>query len=86
MLAYFNAGVLDTTVLSIVTVNTSEICVEDPEYTPLSYRKAAYGQWVLWQHGYLGRGTRRVIPSCVVWAVRDRYPSPDGRYLGFKDY
>jgi len=35
---------------------------------------------------YLGRGVRQVVLSCVVWAVRDHYPAPDGYYLGFKEY
>ena len=86
MLAYFETGVLDATVLSIAKVNRSEIFVENPEYTPAAYRKAAYQQWVLWQHGYLGRSNRHVIPSCVIWAVHDRYPSSDGQYLGFREY
>ena len=78
--------VLDTSVLSIAIVNRSDVFADDLEYSPASYRKAAYRQWILWQHGYLGRANRRVIPSCVVWAVRDRYPAPDGNYLGFKEY
>ena len=83
---FFQSAVLDMSVLSIAIVNRSDVFADDPEYTPSSYRKAAYRQWILWQHGYLGRANRRVIPSCVVWAVRDRYPSPDGQYLGFKEY
>ena len=42
-LAYFETGVLDTTVPSIAIVNRSKIFVDDPEYTPASYRKAATG-------------------------------------------
>ena len=83
---FFQPAVLDMSVLSIAIVNRSEVFAEDPEYTPSSYRKAAYHQWILWWHGYLGRANRRIIPSCVVWVVRDRYPSPDGQYLGFKEY
>ena len=47
-------------------------------------RHAAYRQFVLWRFGHLGSGNRVVIPSCVVWEVRDRYPSGDGTYTGFK--
>ena len=34
----------------------------------------------------LGRGHQRVIPLCVVWAVRSCYPAMDGHYVGFKEY
>ena len=83
---FFASVVLDTNVLSIAIVNRSDMFADDPDYSPASYRKAAYRQWVLWQHGFLGRANRRVVPSCVVWSVRYLYPSPDNRYLGFKEY
>ena len=50
-----------------------------------SFRKAAYRQFVLWRFGKLGRGNRRVVPSCVVLAIRRAYPSPDGQYMGFRN-
>jgi P2X purinoceptor 7 len=49
-----------------------------------NFRHAAYRQFVLWRYEHLGSGNRVVIPSCVVWAIRDRFPSPDGTYTGFK--
>ena len=85
-LEFFRSAVLDMNVLSIAIVNRSDVFADDPDYSPSGYRKAAYCQWVLWNHGYLGRANRRVIPSCVVWAVRNKYPAPDGQYLGFKEY
>lgn len=82
----FESTVLDLNVLNVAILNRSDIFVESPDYSPSSYRKAAYRQFVLWQEGRLGRGNRKVVPSCVVWAVRNHYPAPDGLYLGFKEY
>ena len=49
-----------------------------------SYRLAAYRQFIHWTYSRLGRGIRKVIPSCVVAAVRYEFPDPDGTYIGFK--
>ena len=48
------------------------------------YRLAAYRQFVHWTYSRLGRGIRKVIPSCVVAAVRHEFPEADGIYTGFK--
>ena len=82
----FESIVLDSNILAVAIVSRSDTYADVPDYSPQSYRKAAYRQWIMWQHGYLGRTNRKVIPSCVVWKVRSRYPAPDGVYLGFKEY
>ena len=66
----FESIVLDSNVLSVAIVNRCDTFADEPDYSPQSYRKAAYRQWIMWQHGYLGRANRKVIPSCVVWKVR----------------
>ena len=82
----FNNNVLNIDVLSIAIVSGSDVLASTPDYTPAGYRKAAYRQWTMWQHGYLKSDNRRVVPSCVALAVRNKYPAPDGIYLGFKEH
>ncbi|XP_077312237.1 uncharacterized protein LOC143933189 [Lithobates pipiens] len=46
-------------------------------------RKTAYITFTAWIYGYLGKGNRRVIPSCAVNAVRNAIPDPSASYVGF---
>ena len=57
------------------------ICI----FASRSLRLAAYRQYTCWVHGYLGRGDRRVIPPCVVTAIREAFPDPSQQYKGFED-
>ena len=41
------------------------------------YRYTAYRQFVRWCSGYIGKNIRVPLPSCVVNAIRRKYPSGD---------
>ena len=74
----FESTMLDLNVLSLAILNCSEVFLDEPDYSPASYRKVAYRQYILWREGHLGRGNCKVISSCVVWSVRNQYPAPEG--------
>ena len=76
---------LDQQVLTVAIHQRADLRADPISYSPESYRKAAYRQYILWVYKKLGRGNRRVCPSCVVMAIREWYPSPSGVYMGYKD-
>ena len=80
----FHDVVLNRNVLVVCIIDRSNYMSEDVSYEPSNFRKAAYRQYTQYSYGYLGRGNRKTIPSCVVWRVRDQYPAPDNNYLGFR--
>lgn len=80
----FGVLCLDRNVLENVIKTRCDIVSDDYEFSSNEYRKAGYRQYTIWQHGKLGKGNRRVCPSCIVLAIRRAYPSEDGNYMGFK--
>ncbi|KAK0152708.1 hypothetical protein N1851_005751 [Merluccius polli] len=55
--------------------------------TFFSYRLVAYRIVLEWglKGTQLGRDNRRVLPSCVVTSIRNKYPSATGQYVGFRE-
>ncbi|XP_065054976.1 P2X purinoceptor 7-like [Rhopilema esculentum] len=76
---------LDRDVLQLNITARCDIRADPMDFSMNSFRKAAYRQFTLWKYGRLGRGNRRILPSCVVKIIREAYPSPDGQYMGFKN-
>ena len=51
-----------------------------------TWRLAAYRQFTWWAHGVLGKKRRRIVPACVVQAIRRRFPELESRdYVGFRE-
>ena len=76
---------LDQDVLQLCVRNMGEIRNDREDNSTRSFRKAAYRQFILARHGHLGKGNRRVCPSCVVLRIRRQYPSLTGVYMGYRE-
>ena len=75
---------LDRDILEVCIKARCDIRADEFNFSMESFRKAGYRQFALWRYGKLGRGNRRVIPACAVRRIREHYPAPDGRYMGFR--
>ena len=75
---------LDPDVLQLTIRNRGDIRNDAADNSTRSFRKAGYRQFVLDRYGYLGKGKRKVCPSCVVKVIRGHYPSQTGVYMGFR--
>jgi hypothetical protein len=47
-------------------------------------RKSAYRYYIYEKHGFLGKGNRIQIPSCVLDRIRVKWPESDGNYMGYR--
>lgn len=80
----FSKLCLDPDVLQLAIRNKGDIRNDRDDNSTRAFRNAAYHQYVLDQYGYLGKGNRKVCPSCVVTVIRRHYPSQTGVYMGFR--
>ena len=56
---------------------------EDVHLFYRSLRYAAYRQFTWWVYERLGKGNRRVIPSCVLWKIRNSFEESDDIYVPY---
>lgn len=81
----FSKLCLDLDVLELCIRNTGDIRNDREDNSTRAFRKAAYRQFVLARHGHLGKGNRRVCPSCVL-KIRKLFPSITGIYMGYREH
>ncbi|XP_077305020.1 P2X purinoceptor 7-like [Lithobates pipiens] len=67
--------------LTFMTMHLDDLPVVDANNNR-RLRKTAYRTFFAWIYGFLGKGNRRVIPSCAVEVVREVFPDPMGSYVG----
>lgn len=84
--ARFGKLCLDPDVLQLCIRNMGDIRNDREDNSTRAFRKAAYRQFILARHGHLGRGNRRVCPSCVVLKIRAQFPSLTGVYMGYREH
>ena len=77
---------LDPDVLELCIRNTSDIRNDREDNSTRAFRKAAYRPFILARYRHLGKGNRRVCPSCVVLKIRERFPSITGVYMGYREH
>lgn len=82
----FRAVCLQREVLKTVLHMLNNMRGDDINIQNRSLRYAGYRQYTWWVHNRLGRGIRKVIPSCAIWAIRDTYPElADFSYVPFQE-
>ena len=69
-------------IVALRIMNNDYAYDDEPDNNNL--RHVAYRQYIMYKFGRLGAGNRCVIPSCVVVQIRERYPSQNGQYTGFR--
>ncbi|KAJ8017829.1 P2X purinoceptor 7 [Holothuria leucospilota] len=82
--AHFASLIIDPEALELAMAQRMDLLQLGDRPGNNAYRHAAYKSYIYWKCGPTGRHNRVVIPSCAVWKIRDRYPSEDGRYTGFR--
>ena len=76
---------LDVRELEINDISYTEMICNQTLFYCRAMRYAAYKAYTWWIHNRLGKGVRKVIPSCALWKIRNKYPSPDNLYTPFME-
>ena len=66
----FQTVCLHNEVLKTTLFMFNNVIGDDINTSNRSMRYAGYRQYTWWVHNRLGKGVRKVIPSCAIWAIR----------------
>ena len=48
-------------------------------------RKTSYKMFIREKYGHLGKGNRIPVPNCVVIKIREAFPDPEDKHMGFHE-
>ena len=57
----------------------------EDNFSNRSLRYAAYKQLIWWMFKHLGKGNRRIIPSCASWKIREYFAEPNAYYVHYSE-
>ena len=80
----FSKLCLDPCVIQVAIRNRGDIRNDRDDNSTQAFRKTGYRQYIPDRYGYVGKGNRKVCPSCVVTVIRRHYPFQTGVYMGYR--
>ncbi|XP_063754386.1 P2X purinoceptor 7 isoform X2 [Eleginops maclovinus] len=80
----FEQLVLSRSLLEAVLLYRDPLSAPAGPSCTAALRHCAYSQYISWRFGIPPTDSQPAIPSCCMCRVRGEYPSPDGKYSGFR--
>ena len=70
-------------VLDVAGAYRNDLYAYEHRQNKRMFQHTGYRQYVLMTHGVLHAGERKVVPSCAVRQIRQKYPAENGQYTRF---
>ena len=82
---HFTAVCLHREVLRATLCGLNNLRGDIIKFENRSMRYAAYRIYTWWVHNRLGKGVRKVIPSCAMWKIRNTFSELNMAYIPFQE-